>query len=116
MRVKPLHMKLCVYSSLISNVLGCGFQAGYVGVLQGAERFDHTRGYKFSTYVQYWIRKSMSMMVSRHARGVHIPVCAFLIFFKRLLFGFLSSVSFLTKPKKLTCVSLTVAVYFGRRQ
>lgn len=53
------------------------FQAGYVGVLQGAERFDHTRGYKFSTYVQYWIRKSMSMMVSRHARGVHIPVCAF---------------------------------------
>ncbi|XP_013675845.2 RNA polymerase sigma factor sigC [Brassica napus] len=48
-------------------------QAGYVGVLQGAERFDHTRGYKFSTYVQYWIRKSMSMMVSRHARGVHIP-------------------------------------------
>ncbi|KAG7560775.1 RNA polymerase sigma-70 region 3 [Arabidopsis thaliana x Arabidopsis arenosa] len=52
-------------------------QAGYVGVLPGAERFDHTRGYKFSTYVQYWIRKSMSMMVSRHARGVHIPVCAF---------------------------------------
>ncbi|KAG2325774.1 hypothetical protein Bca52824_008502 [Brassica carinata] len=48
-------------------------QAGYVGVLQGAERFDHTRGYKFSTYVQYWIRKSMSAMVSRHARGVHIP-------------------------------------------
>ncbi|KFK34637.1 hypothetical protein AALP_AA5G171900 [Arabis alpina] len=48
-------------------------QAGYVGVLQGAERFDHTRGYKFSTYVQYWIRKSMSMIVSRHARGVHIP-------------------------------------------
>nr|CAB83107.1 sigma factor 3 [Sinapis alba] len=48
-------------------------QAGYVGVLQGAERFDHTRGYKFSTYVRYWIRKSMSTMVSRHARGVHIP-------------------------------------------
>ncbi|CAN8254614.1 unnamed protein product [Cochlearia groenlandica] len=48
-------------------------QAGNVGVLQGAERFDHTRGYKFSTYVQYWIRKSMSMTVSRHARGVHIP-------------------------------------------
>ncbi|ESQ45093.1 hypothetical protein EUTSA_v10010251mg [Eutrema salsugineum] len=48
-------------------------QAGNVGVLQGAERFDHTRGYKFSTYVQYWIRKSMSMMVSRHARGVYIP-------------------------------------------
>ncbi|XP_028802154.1 RNA polymerase sigma factor sigC [Neltuma alba] len=48
-------------------------QAGYVGVLQGAERFDSTRGYKFSTYVQYWIRKSMSRMVARYARGILIP-------------------------------------------
>ncbi|KAL2318166.1 hypothetical protein Fmac_032042 [Flemingia macrophylla] len=48
-------------------------QAGYVGVLQGAERFDSTRGYKFSTYVQYWIRKSISRMVARYARGIVIP-------------------------------------------
>lgn len=48
-------------------------QAGYVGVLQGAERFDSTRGYKFSTYVQYWIRKSISRMVARYARGILIP-------------------------------------------
>ncbi|KAF7817091.1 RNA polymerase sigma factor sigC [Senna tora] len=48
-------------------------QAGYVGVLQGAERFDCTRGYRFSTYVQYWIRKSMSRMVARYARGILIP-------------------------------------------
>nr|AKC88685.1 sigma factor [Francoa sonchifolia] len=48
-------------------------QAGKLGVLQGAERFDHTRGYKLSTYVQYWIRKSMSRMVAQHARGVQIP-------------------------------------------
>ncbi|KAL8139275.1 hypothetical protein V2J09_005296 [Rumex salicifolius] len=39
-------------------------QAGNVGVLQGAERFDQTRGYKFSTYVQYWIRKAMSVLKS----------------------------------------------------
>ncbi|WCJ29547.1 RNA polymerase sigma factor sigC [Euphorbia peplus] len=50
-------------------------QAGNFGVLQGAERFDHTRGYRFSTYVQYWIRKSMSKLVARHARGIQIP-CA----------------------------------------
>ncbi|EXB75636.1 RNA polymerase sigma factor rpoD [Morus notabilis] len=43
------------------------------GVLQGAERFDHTRGYRFSTYVQYWIRKSMSQLVARHARGILVP-------------------------------------------
>ncbi|KAK7853858.1 rna polymerase sigma factor sigc [Quercus suber] len=48
-------------------------QAGNLGVLQGAERFDHTRGYRFSTYVQYWIRKSMSRMVAQHARGIQIP-------------------------------------------
>lgn len=48
-----------------------------MGVLQGAERFDHTRGYRFSTYVQYWIRKSMSKLVARHARGIQIPVSSF---------------------------------------
>lgn len=48
-------------------------QAGSIGVLQGAERFDHTRGYKFSTYIQYWIRKSISRMVARHARGIQVP-------------------------------------------
>ncbi|XP_031250296.1 RNA polymerase sigma factor sigC-like [Pistacia vera] len=48
-------------------------QAGNFGVLQGAERFDHTRGYRFSTYVQYWIRKSISRMVAQHARGIKIP-------------------------------------------
>ncbi|KAK3009000.1 hypothetical protein RJ639_013592 [Escallonia herrerae] len=48
-------------------------KAGNFGVLQGAERFDHTRGYKFSTYVQYWIRKSMSDLMARHARGIRIP-------------------------------------------
>ncbi|CAO2818015.1 unnamed protein product [Amaranthus hypochondriacus] len=49
-------------------------QAGSIGILQGAERFDHTRGYQFSTYVQYWIRKAMSHLVSRHARGIKVPL------------------------------------------
>lgn len=48
-------------------------QAGSLGVLQGAERFDHTRGYRFSTYVQFWIRKSVSRIVARHARGIQVP-------------------------------------------
>lgn len=49
-----------------------------MGVLEGAVRFDHTRGYKFSTYAQYWIRRSMSKTVAKHARGIRIPVCGFL--------------------------------------
>ncbi|KAL6207839.1 hypothetical protein ACLB2K_018792 [Fragaria x ananassa] len=48
-------------------------QAGNLGLLQGAERFDPSRGYRFSTYVQYWIRKSMSRLVAQHARGIKIP-------------------------------------------
>ncbi|MCL7025672.1 hypothetical protein MKW94_025100 [Papaver nudicaule] len=49
-------------------------QAGYMGVLLGAERYDHTRGYRFSTYVQYWIRKSMSAYVAQNSRGIQLPV------------------------------------------
>ncbi|XP_010244378.1 PREDICTED: RNA polymerase sigma factor sigC [Nelumbo nucifera] len=69
---------LVVYLARNYRGLGIAFedllQAGNFGVLQGAERFDHTRGYRFSTYVQYWIRKSMSTLVAQHSRGVHIPL------------------------------------------
>ncbi|KAG5540532.1 hypothetical protein RHGRI_020672 [Rhododendron griersonianum] len=65
---------------LARNYRGFGFlafediiQAGKFGLLQGAMRFDHTRGYKFSTYVQYWIRRSMSRFVEQHSRGIRIP-------------------------------------------
>ncbi|XP_022131821.1 RNA polymerase sigma factor sigC isoform X2 [Momordica charantia] len=48
-------------------------QAGAIGVLQGVERFDPKRGFRFSTYIQYWIRKSMSRVVARNSRGIQIP-------------------------------------------
>ncbi|KAM3378989.1 RNA polymerase sigma factor sigC isoform X1 [Capsicum galapagoense] len=68
---------LVLYLARNYRGLGVAFgdliQAGNMGVLQGAVRFDHTRGYKFSTYVQYWIRKSLSKLVAQHARGIRIP-------------------------------------------
>ncbi|CAM8961621.1 unnamed protein product [Rhodiola kirilowii] len=68
---------LILYIAKTYRVVGVTFedliQAGNVGVLKGAERFDHARGCKFSTYIQYWIRKSMSALVSRHVRGILIP-------------------------------------------
>nr|AKC88702.1 sigma factor [Pelargonium x hortorum] len=48
-------------------------QAGNLGVLEGAKRFDHNRGCKFSTYVQYWIRKSILKMVAESNKHIHIP-------------------------------------------
>nr|AKC88687.1 sigma factor [Geranium maderense] len=48
-------------------------QAGNLGVLEGAKMFDPDKGCKFSTYIQYWIRKSMSAMATRCKRDVHIP-------------------------------------------
>ncbi|PWA61721.1 RNA polymerase sigma-70 like domain-containing protein [Artemisia annua] len=68
---------LVIYLAKNYNGQGIAFkdliQAGNVGVLQGAERFDRSRGYKFSTYVQYWIKKSLLMLLSRHAREIRIP-------------------------------------------
>lgn len=69
---------LVVYLARNYRGLGVAYedliQAGNIGILQGAERFDHTRGYQFSTYAQYWIRKAMSQLVSRHGRGIKIPL------------------------------------------
>lgn len=45
-----------------------------MGVLNGAERFDSMKGYKFSTYVRYWIKKSILALIERHKRGIQIPV------------------------------------------
>ncbi|KAL8107220.1 hypothetical protein AgCh_023872 [Apium graveolens] len=68
---------LIVYIARNYRGLGVAFedliQAGSIGVLQGAERFDHARGCRFSTYIQYWIRKSILMLVERNCRGVRIP-------------------------------------------
>lgn len=68
-------------------------------MLQGAERFDHARGCRFSTYVQYWIRKSMSQVVARHARGILVPVCSSLI------------QQTVSSNNAIVCVSMTVGVF-----
>lgn len=69
---------LVVYLARNYRGMGIAFddllQAGSMGVLRGAERFDDTRGYRFSTYVQYWIRKSMLDLLAHHSKGIQIPV------------------------------------------
>ncbi|KAM0893868.1 hypothetical protein ACQ4PT_024786 [Festuca glaucescens] len=48
-------------------------QAGKMGVLDGAERFDSQKGCKFSTYVKYWIRKAMLALLAENSGVIQLP-------------------------------------------
>jgi RNA polymerase sigma factor (sigma-70 family) len=50
------------------------FQAGWLGVYHAAERFDPERGFKFSTYAQWWIRTFIQRAVMNERRTVRVPV------------------------------------------
>lgn len=60
----------------VSMPLADAIQSGNIGLIKAVEKFDYTRGFKFSTYATWWIKQAISRAVAEESRNIRIPTHA----------------------------------------